>query len=308
MQTGVFVMLKKVVLAGGTGFIGQYLERAYTNQGYIVHIISRQPGQVSWDDERAMIDALEGAEMVINLAGKSVNCRYTEKNKKEIYESRTKTTEALGKAIEKCRKPPQLWINSSTATIYRHAEDRPMTESTGELGTGFSVDVGKAWEDAFFRFNLPKTRQIALRLAIVLGADGGVMEPYVNLVRFGLGGKQGEGKQMFSWIHIEDVYRIIEFLKQRKDLKGIFNASAPNPVTNRELMEHMRKVMDRRIGLPAPEWMLGLGAVFIGTETELILKSRWVLPERIEKAGYKFHYDRLDRALWQIVQEQKQEQ
>lgn len=301
-------MLKKIVLAGGTGFIGQYLERMYTNQGYIVHIISRQPGQVPWNDERAMVNALEGAEMVINLAGKSVNCRYNEKNKREIYESRTKTTEALGNAIRKCKNPPQLWINSSTATIYRHAEDRPMTESTGELGSGFSVDVGKAWEDAFFQFKLPKTRQIALRLAIVLGADGGVMEPYVNLVRFGLGGKQGEGKQMFSWIHIEDVYRIIEFLKQRKDLNGIFNAAAPNPVTNKELMEHMRKGMNRRSGLPAPEWMLGLGAVFIGTETELILKSRWVLPERLTKAGYQFRYDRLDRALWQILMEQKQEQ
>ncbi|WP_033541889.1 TIGR01777 family oxidoreductase [Planococcus sp. CAU13] len=301
-------MLKKIVLAGGTGFIGQYLERTYTNQGYIVHIISRQPGQVSWNDERAMIDALEGAEMVINLAGKSVNCRYNEKNKREIYESRTRTTEALGNAILKCKNPPQLWINSSTATIYRHAEDRPMTESTGELGTGFSVDVGKAWEDAFFRFKLPKTRQAALRMAIVLGADGGVMEPYVNLVRFGLGGKQGEGRQMFSWVHIEDVCRIIEFLRQRKDLSGIFNVSAPNPVTNKELMEHLRKAMGRRAGLPAQKWMLELGAVFIGTETELILKSRWVLPERLEMAGFRFQFDTLDRALWQIVQEQKQEQ
>ena len=301
-------MLKKIVLAGGTGFIGQYLERTYTNQGYIVHIISRQPGQISWNDEAAMVDALENAGMVINLAGKSVNCRYNEKNKREIYESRTRTTEALVKAIGKCQNPPELWINSSTATIYRHAEDRPMTEATGELGTGFSVDVGKAWEDVFFRLNLPKTRQIALRLAIVLGADGGVMEPYINMVRFGLGGKQGEGKQMFSWIHIEDVYRIIEFLKQRKDLSGIFNASSPNPVTNKELMEQMRKVMGRRKGLPAPEWMLEMGAVFIGTETELILKSRWVVPERLERAGFRFSYDRLDRALWQILQEQKQEQ
>lgn len=301
-------MLKKIVLAGGTGFIGQYLERTYTNKGYIVHIISRQRGQIAWDDKQAMVEALEGAEMVINLAGKSVNCRYSEKNKREIYESRTRTTQALGKAIQKCQIPPKLWINSSTATIYRHSEDRPMTESTGELGTGFSVDVGKAWEDAFFHFDLPKTRQIALRLAIVLGAEGGVMEPYVNLVRFGLGGKQGDGKQMFSWIHIEDVCRIIEFVKQRQELKGIFNASAPNPVTNKELMEHMRKSMDRRLGLPAPEWMLGMGAAIVGTETELILKSRWVLPERLEKAGFRFHYDRLDRALWQIIQEQKQEQ
>lgn len=301
-------MLKKIVMAGGTGFIGQCLERTYTNQGYIVHIISRQPDQVSWHDEQAMIKALEGAEMVINLAGRSVNCRYTEKNKREIYESRTKTTKALGQAIQKCQNPPELWINSSTATIYRHAEDRPMTESTGELGSGFSVDVGKAWEDAFFDFQLSQTRQVALRLAIVLGADGGVMEPYINLVRFGLGGKQGDGKQRFSWIHIEDVCGIIAFLKNRKDLKGIFNASAPTPVTNQELMAELRKAMGRRTGLPAPEWMLGLGAVVIGTEPELILKSRWVLPERLQKAGFRFHYDRLDRALWQILQEQKQEQ
>ncbi|WP_422122297.1 TIGR01777 family oxidoreductase [Planococcus sp. X10-3] len=300
-------MLKKIVLAGGTGFIGQYLERTYTNQGYIVHIISRQPGQISWDDKKAIVNALENAEMVINLAGKSVNCRYNEKNKKEIFDSRTQTTEALGKAIQKCQNPPRLWINSSTATIYRHAEDRPMTESTGELGSGFSVDVGKAWEDAFFRFQLPKTRQVGLRLAIVLGAEGGVMEPYVNLVRFGLGGKQGEGKQMFSWIHIEDVYHIIEFLKNRIDLKGIFNASAPNPVSNKELMDEMRKAMGRGAGLPAPSWMLKMGAAVIGTETELVLKSRWVLPERLEKAGFRFQYDHLDRALGQIMQEQKQE-
>lgn len=300
-------MLKKIVLAGGTGFIGQYLERTYTNRGYVVHIISRQPGQISWSDEKSMVEALERAEMVINLAGKSVNCRYNEKNKREIFESRTRTTEALGRAIQKCKNPPALWINSSTATIYRHAEDRPMTESTGEIGSGFSVDVGKAWEDTFFRFQLPKTRQVALRLAIVLGADGGVMEPYVNMVRFGLGGKQGEGRQMFSWIHIEDVYRIIEFVKTRKDLKGVFNASSPNPLTNKEMMDHMRKSMGRSAGLPAPSWMLKMGAVFIGTETELILKSRWVLPERLDQAGFRFQYEHLGHALEQIMQEQNQD-
>ena len=182
-----------------------------------------------------------------------------------------------------------------------------MTESNGELGTGFSVDVGKAWEDAFFRFQLPKTRQVALRLAIVLGAEGGVMEPYVNLVRFGLGGKQGEGKQMFSWIHIEDVARIIEFVRNRKDLKGIFNASSPHPVTNKDLMDELRKAMGRSAGLPAPSWMLKMGAVVLGTETELILKSRWVLPERLEKAGFRFAYEGLDQALGQIMQELKQE-
>lgn len=297
-------MFKKIVLAGGTGFIGQYLERAYTNEGYIVHIISRQPGQILWNDEKAIIDALENAEMLVNLAGKSVNCRYNEKNKREIYESRTRTTAALGDAIRKCANPPKLWVNASTASIYRHAEDRPMTESTGELGTGFSVDFSKAWEDVFFGFECPNTRQVAIRLAYVLGGEGGVMEPYVNLVRYGLGGKQGEGKQMFSWVHVDDVCRVIEFLRKRKELQGIINVASPNPVTNCELMEAMRKTMGRRIGLPSPEWMLEAGAVFMRTETEFILKSRWVLPERLEKAGFRFNYDRLDRALWQIVLEQ----
>ncbi|MGK7379713.1 TIGR01777 family oxidoreductase [Planococcus sp. 1R117A] len=293
-------MKKKVVIAGGTGFIGQYLEKQFKEQGYEVHIISRQSNQILWNDHRGIVAALEGAELVVNLAGKSVNCRYNAKNKKEILESRTKTTQLLGNAVAACENPPPLWVNASTATIYRHAEDRPMTEEKGEFGSGFSVEVGQAWEQAFFAFQLPKTRQAALRMAIVLG-EGGVMEPYKNMVRFGLGGKQGKGKQMFSWIHIEDVFRIILFLLDHKDLSGIINASAPNPVTNRELMELMRKAMNRKLGLPAAKWMLEMGAVALGTETELILKSRWVFPERLERAGFEFKYETLDQALGQIL-------
>ncbi|WKA59203.1 TIGR01777 family oxidoreductase [Planococcus shenhongbingii] len=293
-------MKKKVVIAGGTGFIGQYLEKQFKEQGYEVHIISRQSNQILWNDHRGIVAALEGAELVVNLAGKSVNCRYNAKNKKEILESRTKTTQLLGNAVAACENPPPLWINASTATIYRHAEDRPMTEEKGEFGSGFSVEVGQAWEQEFFAFQLPKTRQAALRMAIVLG-EGGVMEPYKNMVRFGLGGKQGKGKQMFSWIHVEDVFRIILFLLDHKDLSGIINASAPNPVINRELMESMRKAMNRKLGLPAAKWMLEMGAVALGTETELILKSRWVLPERLERAGFEFKYETLDQALGQIL-------
>ncbi|RNF38902.1 TIGR01777 family oxidoreductase [Planococcus salinus] len=296
-------MKKKVVLAGGTGFIGRYLEQQFTDTGYEVLIISRQPQHISWDDKNGIIDALEGAEMLINLAGKSVNCRYTEKNKREIYNSRTITTETLGEAIQACYNPPPLWINSSTATIYRHAEDRPMTEANGELGRGFSVDVGKAWEQTLFSFQLPRTRQVALRLAIVLGQGGGVMTPYENLVRFGLGGKQASGNQMFSWIHIEDVYRIILFLQGRDDLSGVFNCSAPKPVTNRELMKQVRRAMGRKIGLPAPAWLLEMGAVFIRTETELIFKSRWVFPDRLLKQGFRFKYPAIDQALRQIVKQ-----
>ncbi|MEK4272869.1 TIGR01777 family oxidoreductase [Paenibacillus sp. FSL R7-0026] len=296
--------MKKVVLAGGTGFVGQDFAQRFRKLGYEVLIISRQPGHIAWEDRAGIIEALEEAEMLINLAGKSVNCRYTDKNRKVILESRTRTTRILGEAVLACNHPPELWINSSTATIYRHAEDRPMTEKEGEIGSGFSVDVAKAWEQAFFEFSLPSTRQIALRIAIVLG-EGGVMVPMTNLVRFGLGGSQGAGTQQFSWIHIEDLFRMVIYLQEHPHLNGVFNASSPHPVTNRELMARLREQMGVRIGLPSPRWMLELGARFIQTETELVLKSRWVIPERLEREGFTFTYGTLDEALAEILNKKK---
>ncbi|CAM4520741.1 MAG: TIGR01777 family oxidoreductase [Paenibacillus macerans] len=292
--------MPKVVLAGGTGFVGRAFERRFREMGYEIGMISRQASHISWDDRTGMTQALEGADLLVNLAGRSVNCRYTLENRRLILESRTETTRLLGECVLACRRPPALWINSSTATIYRHAEDRPMTEEGGEIGAGFSVDVAKAWEQAFFAFDLPATRQIALRIAIVLD-DGGVMGPMRNLVRFGLGGPQGSGRQQFSWIHMEDLFRIVMFLQQHPKLDGVFNASAPHPVTNRELMAGLRRAMGIPIGLPAPRWMLELGARLIRTETELVLKSRWVLPERLLQAGYTFKYDTLDAALKEIL-------
>lgn len=294
-------MTRKVVLAGGTGFIGQYLEKKFTAMDIDVQIISRQSPHIAWDDYQGIVQALDGAEMVINLAGKSVNCRYNEHNKREIMNSRVETTQTIGNAILDCEHPPAVWMNSSTATIYRHAEDRPMTETKGEIGTGFSVDVAKAWEEAFFAFNLPHTRQAALRIAIVLGPGGGVMTPFQNLVRFGLGGHQGSGKQMFSWIHVEDLFQIILFIQEWESLEGVFNCTSPNPVTNRELMATMRKVMHRKGGLPASTWMLNLGARIIRTEPELVLKSRWVVPNRLIKEGFMFRYGRLEKALQHIL-------
>lgn len=294
-------MTRKVVLAGGTGFIGQYVEKRLTALGIEVKIISRQSPHIAWNDHQGIVQALDRAEMVINLAGKSVNCRYNEQNKREIMNSRIETTQILGNVILACEHPPALWINSSTATIYRHAEDRPMTETKGEVGSGFSVDVAKAWEDAFFSFSLPHTRQAALRIAIVLGPDGGVMTPFKNLVRFGLGGHQGSGKQMFSWIHVEDLFQIILFIQEWESLEGVFNCTSPNPVTNRELMATMRKVMHRKGGLPASTWMLNLGARVIRTEPELVLKSRWVIPNRLIKEGFMFKYGRLEQALQHIL-------
>ncbi len=212
-------------------------------------------------------------------------------------ESRVETTRRMGEAILECRKPPRLWINSSTATIYRHSEDRPMTEETGEFGSGFSVNVARDWEKAFFDFRLPETRQIALRMAIVLGRGGGALKPVKTLAKMGLGGKQGNGKQMFSWIHIEDIFRIISFLESKEEMEGVFNCAAPEPVTNEVFMKTVRRSLHVNLGLPSPKWLLEMGAVFIRTETELILKSRWVLPVRLLKAGYKFQYPELPGAL-----------
>ncbi|WP_026584005.1 TIGR01777 family oxidoreductase [Bacillus sp. J33] len=293
--------MKKVVLAGGTGFIGEYFKVKFKELGYEVHIISRQKQHISWEDKLSIQEVLEDAELLINLAGKSVNCRYNEANKSEIMNSRIRTTKLLGEAILACNNPPSIWINSSTATIYRHAEDRPMTEEKGEIGSGFSVNVATTWEQTFFSFALPKTRQIALRIAIVLGKGGGVITPFRNLVKFGLGGIQGTGNQKFSWIHIDDLFQIVIFLKDKEELSGVFNCSSPQPVSNRELMKELRKTLNVPFGLPSPKWMLEIGSLLIKTETELVLKSRWVLPERLEREGYKFTFKTLDKTLQDIL-------
>ena len=212
----------KIVLAGGNGFIGQALVKRFVALGDEIVVFSRGPSSkngavttLHWDGKTLgdWVEALEGAELVTNLAGKSVDCRYNEKNKKAILNSRVDSTRVLGLAIQRAKNPPKLWINSSTATIYRHAEDRPMDDETGEIGSGFSVNVAKAWEEAFFAAKTPKTRKVALRSAIVLGGDGGVFIPFKNLVKFGLGGIQGNGRQMFSWIHEQDLFEIIRFIQ-----------------------------------------------------------------------------------------------
>jgi uncharacterized protein (TIGR01777 family) len=278
-------MDKKIIIAGGTGFVGRYLTTQFRGLGYQVVIIARRKGDVAWEEAEKMRQALDGATMLINLAGKSVNCRYTEKNKAAIFSSRTETTRLLGEAMLDCPNPPKLWINASTATIYRDAKDRPMTESQGEIGTGFSVEVAKKWEKTFFDFQLSDTRQVALRLSIVLGEDGGVMQPFKNLVRFGLGG----------------VFRAIRYIQSQEQLAGVFNCTAPTPVDNRTFMQTFRRLMGGRIGLPAPAWLLEIGAFFIRTETELLLKSRWVIPERLQNEGFVFKYPNIEQALAGIL-------
>lgn len=292
---------KKIVLAGGTGFIGAHLTKHFNRLGYQVVIISRWPPYVRWDDEGALINALENASLLINLAGKSVDCRYDPKNKEDILLSRTLTTKRLGEILQTCTHPPELWINLSTATIYRHAEDRGMTEEQGELGEGFSVEVAKQWEGMFFSFVLPNTRQAALRSAVVVGRNGSAVQSYSGLVRYGLGGIQGNGRQMFSWVHMDDLTQIIQFIQSNPEMKGIYNCSSPNPVTNKQLMQTLRKILKVRFALPTPAWLLDLGAKLIQTEPELVLKSRWVLPERLLQKGYIFKYTDIEQALKAVV-------
>jgi len=243
---------------------------------------------------------LEGAEMVINLAGKNVNCRYTPENKKEILESRVQATDAIAEAIRNCKVKPKLWINLSSATVYRHAEDRPQNEFTGEIGDGFSEDVVRAWEKAFGQ-DIGNVRKVTARLGIVLGKSDGVIPRFKNLVRFGLGGKQGSGNQRVNWIHVDDFLGAIEWFRTNPSASGPYNMVSPGPVTNAEFMRTMRKVMGMPFGLPAFEWMLKIGAWMIGTEVELLLKSRWVEPKKLKDEGYKFHYPDIENALKELL-------
>jgi uncharacterized protein (TIGR01777 family) len=293
-------MGKKVVIAGGTGFLGSYLSRRFKDEGYEVIIIARSSG-VKWSDQPGMINALNGAEMLINLAGKSVNCRYTEENKKLLLSSRVESTMALGDALKCCDQPPKIWFNASAATIYREEKDRANIESDTATGAGFSVELAKAWEKTFYSYQFKSTRQVALRISIILGKDGGVIPVFKNLVRFGLGGAQGSGKQMFSWIHIEDVFRLICFTRDHDQIAGPINCASPFPIDNIAFMKAFREAMHMPFGLPAYEWMIKIGAAVIGTETELVLKSRWVLPQKLLNEKFIFSYPNIQEALKEIL-------
>jgi uncharacterized protein len=297
---------RTVVLAGASGFIGRYFRARFEKDGWTVRTIGRRgskgaPSAAWGDDDVRLARVLDGAELLVNLAGRSVSCRYNDRNKAAILESRVSTTAALGRAIALCRQPPSTWLNASTGTIYRNAVDRPQSERDGEPGTGFSVDVASAWEAELDAAVTPGTRKIPLRIAIVLGRGGGALRPFANLARLGLGGRMGPGTQKFSWIHVEDLYRCVRFLHARKDITGPVNVASPDVVTNRELMRMVRRAYGARFGIPTPAWLLRLGAVLIRTETELVLKSRWVQPEKLLDAGFVYSQPELGRALQQIA-------
>ena len=281
----------KLIIPGGSGHLGSILKRAFEADGHKVVVISRRGP--------ATLDEVDGADVVINLAGRSVNCRYTKRNREEIMRSRVDSTRAVGEAIARAVRPPRVWLQASTATIYAHTYGPPYDEN-GTLGGNepgvpetwrFSIDVARAWERAFEEARTPLTRKIALRSAIVMSPErDGPFDLLLNLVRYGLGGRAGDGRQYVSWIHYRDFVSAIRWLIANESLSGIFNIAAPHPLPNAEFMEAVRKAWGIGFGLPSTRWMLELGAWLMRSETELILKSRRVVPARLLASGFTFEF------------------
>ncbi|KQU47168.1 NAD-dependent epimerase [Rhodococcus sp. Leaf278] len=295
--------LSTVVICGASGYIGGYLRRYYQERGIRVKTIGRgTSSDATWSDHRSIVDVLDGADLVVNLAGRSVSCRYNKKNADEILSSRIQTTAQLGRALAQVPNPPDLWVNASTGTIYRDSRDRPMDERTGELGSGFSVEVARAWERELFDADVA-IRRVALRMSIVLGAGGGAINPIIDLARVGLGGTMGDGGQIFSWVHVADVARVLDHLYETRGISGPVNVATPFPVTNEDMMQQVRNALGRSHGLPTPAWLLQFGARVIRTEAELVLKSRWVDPHVLADSGFEFRYPTLDDALADIASE-----
>lgn len=297
----------KLVIPGGSGQVGSILARAFLAEGHEVVVLSRQPAPARWRvvawDARTLGDwasELDGADAVINLAGRSVNCRYTPENRRAILDSRTDSTRVVGAAIAQARRPPHTWLQASTATIYAHRYDDPNDEATGLLGGSepdapdtwrFSIAVAQAWEAALADAPTPATRKVALRSAMVMSPDrGGIFETLLGLVRRGLGGRTGDGRQYVSWIHDADFISAVTWLLAHDDLSGPVNLAAPYPLPNAAFMQALRAAYGASVGLPATAWMLALGALALGTETELVLKSRRVVPGRLLEAGFAFEF------------------
>jgi uncharacterized protein len=297
----------KVVIPGGTGQVGVVLARAFHERGDEVVVLSRSPGaapwrEVAWDAKSPgdWAGEVDGSDVVINLAGRSVNCRYNAENRRLIKESRVDSTRAVGEAIARATRPPRVWLQAGTATIYAHRYDAPNDEATGVLGGSepdlpdtwrFSIDVATAWERAMDECDLPRTRKVVLRSAMVMSPDrGGVFDTLLRLVRFGLGGRAGDGRQYVSWIHDADFVRAVSWLIEHEDMAGPVNLAAPGPLPYAEYMRALRQAWGIPIGLPATRWMLEIGTRLLGTESELVLKSRRVVPGRLLRAGFRFEF------------------
>ena len=308
--------IRRIVLAGGSGFLGRILGRHFLGQGHDVAVLTRSIREHEAASRGCFWDAcalgewsreLDGADVLINLAGRSVNCRYHARNRKLMLASRVDSTRVLGEAIARCTSPPAIWLNSSTATIYKHSLDQPMDESgeiraTPEAKDAFSIEVATAWERAFNEAQTPATRKIALRSAMVLGqGDNSVFPVLCRLVRLGLGGRMASGNQYVSWIHESDFCRAIDWLIECADVIGPVNLAAPIPIPNHEMMATLRDLCGVSFGLPATEAMLEVGAFFLRTETELMIKSRRVVPSRLLALGFEFRYPRIREAMAELL-------
>ncbi len=297
----------KVVIPGGSGQVGTVLARALHHEGHDVVVLSRRPQArpwrvLAWDGATrgGWSRELDGCDAVINLAGRSVNCRYTPANRKDILDSRVLSTRVVGEAIADAAHPPRVWLQASTATIYAHRYDAPNDEATGLVGGvepgapsawKFSIDVARAWEATFNDAIVPGTRKVAMRSALTLSPDpGGIFDTLLGLVTWGFGGSAGGGRQYVSWIHDEDFIAAVRWLLARDEIDGVVNVASPNPLPNEEFMRVLRHAAGRPFGLPATRLMLEAGAVFMRTETELILKSRRVVPGRLLEHGFVFRY------------------
>ena len=299
----------KIVIPGGTGAVGGMLRRSLVGAGHDVVVISRKPETLEpgvrhavWDGRTlgAWAEELEGADAVINLAGRSVSCRYTDANLRQMMDSRVESTAVVGEAIAAATAPPRVWLQMSTATIYADRRDAPNDEATGIIGGEepdvplyweYSVRIAKRWEETQAAAKTPRTRQVALRAAMVMSADrGSVFDYLLWLSRLGLGGPVAGGDQYVSWIHGADLVRAVLFLVERDDLSGPVNLAAPDPLPQREFMRTLRGAWGRRPGLPATRWMAGLGAFALRSDPELLLKSRRVVPGRLLDAGFTFEH------------------
>ena len=307
---------QRLVLAGGSGFLGKVLADYFATRGMEVVLLTRKPTRrdglirdVHWDGETVQdwLRQLEGARALINLAGVSVNCRYHARNRKLLLDSRLNSTRVLGEAIAQCANPPPVWLNSSTATIYKHTLGPPWDEA-GEIGACpaakdvFSVHVATEWERVLNEASTPHTRKVALRSAMVLGnGSNSVLPNLLRLGRLGLGGSLAGGLQFVSWIHEEDFCRAVEWIIGHENVRGAVNVSAPHPVTNAEFMAAIRKACHAPFGLPAPSWLLEIGAFFMRTETELVIKSRNVVPGKLLAEGFVFRHPHVLPAVEHLV-------
>jgi len=300
----------KIVLAGGSGFLGSNLATHFNKKNDEVLVLTRGNNRVEngikfihWNAKNFddWCSSLENCDVLINLTGKSVDCRYTEANKADIINSRVDATNILGALLTLMDNPPKVWINLSTATIYRHSEDKIMDELNGEIGNDFSMNVAQKWEGALNKANLKDTRRIALRVSLVIGKNGGVYPVLSRLAKFGLAGKMGSGNQRFAWVHISDFLQIIEFIMKTDNLTGPINCSAPTNPINKNFMKALRKSLRIPIGLSQPKFLLKIGAWIMRTESELILKSRWVSPKKLLDEGFEFQFKSPAEALEELA-------